>query len=84
MKKSFKILLTALILAGEVLLQSCENFLEGGNFSEQISQNIAYAKANELSILLNPEEGTGSTIPAAGIINLKQGYPFEIEFDAGK
>ena len=62
-----------------VLFASCDNFLKGGEVSKEIEEAIAYNNAKEISILIQPEEGTGSTVPN-GINKVKKGYDFEINF----
>ena len=57
----------------------CNNFLDSGDFKEQLEKDIAYANARSISIIISPEEGCGSTIPA-GSCTVKQGYPFEVSF----
>lgn len=61
------------------VLVSCNNILEGGDFKEQLEKDIAYANAKSLEIIVQPREGTGSTIPS-GKQTVKQGYPLEISF----
>ncbi len=62
-----------------VVLVSCNFFDAGSEFKEQLAQDIAYANANTLDVIISPEEGSGSTIPA-GRQAVKQGYPFEVSF----
>ncbi|MBB5225812.1 hypothetical protein DYE50_07960 [Treponema ruminis] len=74
----FLYVITILLLGGGLLV-SCNNILEGGDFKEQLEKDIAYANAKSLEIIVQPREGTGSTIPS-GKQTVKQGYPLEIRF----
>ena len=62
-----------------VLFASCENFLKGGQIAKDIEEAIAYNNAKEITVLIQSEEGTGSTVPA-GNHKAKQGYDFEVSF----
>ncbi len=75
MKKLFLCFLVSLAFI------SCENFLENGDFQQQLNKDLSYAKAKEVNVLVMPEEGTGSTIPAAGETMQKLGYSFKIQFN---
>ncbi|MBB5225489.1 hypothetical protein DYE50_03485 [Treponema ruminis] len=79
--RTFKSLLCFTILGGGTFFSfvSCENFLDNGDFKEQLDKDIAYAKAKSLSIIISPEVGTGASIPD-GKYTVKQGYPFEVSF----
>ena len=79
--RTFKSLLCFTILGGGTFFSfvSCENFLDSGDFKEQLDKDIAYAKAKSLSIIISPEVGTGASIPD-GKYTVKQGYPFEVSF----
>ena len=61
------------------VLTSCENFLRGGEIKQEIEDAIAYNNAKEISVLIQPEEGTGSTVPS-GNHKAKKGYNFEVSF----
>lgn len=74
----FLSVITILLLGGGLLV-SCNNILEGSDFKEQLEKDIAYANAKSLEIIVQPREGTGSTIPS-GKQTVKQGYPLEISF----
>ena len=60
-------------------LTSCDNFLNGGDVKQEIEDAIAYNNAKEITVLVQPEEGTGSTVPS-GNHKVKQGYDFEVSF----
>ena len=60
-------------------LTSCENFLNGEDVKNEITDAIAYNNAKEITVLVQPEEGTGSTVPS-GNHKVKQGYDFEVSF----
>ena len=62
-----------------VLFASCENFLTGGAVKTEIEDKIAYNNAKEISVLIKPEEGTGSTVPSGNHI-AKKGYNFDVSF----
>ncbi len=62
-----------------VFFASCDNFLNGENLRAEFEQKIAYNNATEISILIQPEEGRGSTVPA-GNTKIKKGYDFEVSF----
>ena len=76
-KSLFTILFGALFFT--VVLTSCENFLKSAEIKQEIEDVIAYKNAKEISVLIQPEEGTGSTVPA-GNHKAKQGYDFEVSF----
>ncbi len=58
MKKSIFLSLTLVFMAFSLI--SCENFLRGGDFLEQLNKDIAYAKATPVQIRLECDEGMGS------------------------
>ena len=60
-------------------LSACENFLNGGSLKQQLTDDLAYARAKSISVLIQAEEGTGTVVPA-GKYTAKQGYPFEVSF----
>ena len=60
-------------------LISCDNFLRAGEVKREIEESIAYNNAKEISVLIQPQEGTGSTVPKDNHI-AKKGYAFEISF----
>ena len=62
-----------------ILFASCDNFLNGDLIKTEIEQAIAYNNAKEITVLLQPVQGTGSTLPS-GNTKVKQGYDFEISF----
>ena len=74
---------TILLLGGGLFaaagLTSCENFLNGEDIKKQIEEEIAYNNAKEISVLVQAQEGTGSTVPS-GNYTAKQGYFFDISF----
>ena len=74
---------TILLLGGGLFaaagLTSCENFLNGEDVKKQIEEEIAYNNAKEISVLVQAQEGTGSTVPS-GNYTAKQGYFFDISF----
>ncbi len=70
------------VLGGAIIciaLSGCENFLGDVNLKQQLAEDIAYAKAKSIAILIQADEGTGTVVPA-GNYTAKQGYPFEISF----
>ncbi|MCR5285194.1 MAG: hypothetical protein K6D95_06330 [Treponema sp.] len=78
MKKSLFLFFTLSIFA--LILTGCQNFIEGSGFKKQLDEDIAYANAKELSVIISPDENTGSTIPAGKHV-VKQGYSFEVSFN---
>lgn len=62
-----------------IYFTSCSNFLSGANLIEEINQTIEYNNAKTVTLLINQEEGTGSTVPY-GNYDAKAGYPFKIQF----
>ncbi len=62
-----------------IALSGCENFLGDVNLKQQLAEDIAYAKAKSIAILIQADEGTGTVVPA-GNYTAKRGYPFEISF----
>ncbi len=85
MKKSYSFAKCTSIFGGTLLFlslflfSSCENFLSGLDTRDEIVNTIAYNNAKEITVLVQPEEGTGSTVPG-GNYKAKQGYEFEINF----
>ncbi len=84
MKKHSSILfVTVLLLVGGLYstlsLTSCKNFLNGGEVRQEIQEVIAYNNAKEISVLIQPKEGTGSTNPVSNYV-AKKGYFFDISF----
>ncbi len=77
-KKSLYTILGGALICIAVLT-SCENFLRGGEIKQEIEDAIAYNNAKEISVLIQPEEGTGSTVPS-GNHKAKKGYNFEVSF----
>lgn len=76
-------LFTTMLLLGGLFaaagLTSCDNFLNGGDVKQEIEDAIAYNNAKEITVLIQPEEGTGTTVPA-GKYTVKQGYNYEVSF----
>ena len=64
-----------------LVITSCDNFLSGGDVKAEIEQAIAYKNAKEISALIQPEVGTGITVPS-GDYTFKLGYDFEVNFTA--
>ncbi len=60
-------------------LASCDNFLHAGEVKKEIQDAIAYNNAKEITVLIQSQEGTGSTVPS-GNHKAKQGYDFEVSF----
>ncbi len=84
MKKSFKFVsyvlqLITILLLGGGLLVSCNTFLEGSDFKEQLEKDIAYAKAPFHEIRVEYDEGSGSVITET-ILKKKVTDKFSIEF----
>ena len=85
MKKHFfnQLKITILLLGGGLAvlagLASCNNFLNAGDVKKEIQDAIAYNNAKEITVLIQSQEGTGSTVPS-GNHTAKQGYDFEISF----
>ena len=84
MKKSFSsAFLRYLMLMGGVFVcivfTACENFLDGAVLKKSVEKEIEWEKAESLSVLVTPEEGTGSTVPF-GNYDCKLGYFFEVSF----
>ena len=77
-KKSLYTILGGALICIAVLT-SCENFLRGGEIKKEIEDAIAYNNAKEISVLIQPEEGTGSTVPS-GNHKAKKGYNFDVSF----
>ena len=64
-----------------LVITSCENFLSGADVKSEIEEAIAYKNAKEISALIQPEVGTGITVPS-GEYTVKLGYDFEVNFTA--
>ena len=61
------------------LLFSCNNFLDGSEFKEQLEKDIAYANAPSYEIRVECDEGTG-TITTGTILSKKVTDTFTVEF----
>ena len=59
MKKVSLIKRISMLLLG-VFLASCNNFLDGGNFKEQLEKDIAYAKAKECTLVVRADSKYGT------------------------
>lgn len=62
-----------------IVFTACENFLDGAVLKKSVEKEIEWEKAESLSVLVTPEEGTGSTVPF-GNYDCKLGYFFEVSF----
>ena len=62
-----------------IVLLSCNNFLEGSDFKEQLEKDIAYANAPFHEIRVECDEGTGSILTET-ILSKKVTDKFNIEF----
>ena len=71
-------LLTCIV---SLTITSCDNFLSGADVKSEIEEAIAYNNAKEISALIQPEVGTGITVPS-GDYTFKLGYDFEVNFTA--
>ncbi len=58
---------------------SCDSFLEAGDVRDQIVSTLDYNNAKNISVLIQSEEGTGTTVPS-GFYSVKLGYKFDINF----
>ena len=74
-----KLLLSFCLISTILIFTSCENFLKSDSVKSEIEEMIAYNNAKEIPILIQPEEGTGSTVPV-GNNKVKMGYGFDISF----
>lgn len=83
MKKSLNSALLRFLMMGGVVIcivfTACENFLDGAVLKKSVEKEIEWEKAESLSVLVTPEEGTGSTVPF-GNYDCKLGYFFEVSF----
>lgn len=71
------VLFFGLILA--ITFSSCKNFMNGASLLEDLNDTIEYVNASSISVLVSPEEGTGSTVPY-GDYKAKSSYPFTVKF----
>ena len=79
-KSNSIILLFSLLFCGILLtLTSCENFLNGKQVKDEILDAIAYNNAKEITVLVQAQEGSGSTVPAGNYV-AKKGYDFDLSF----
>ena len=78
MRKSNNIFLFFFLLAG-LCFTGCDGFFEAGDVRDQIVSAIEYNNAKNITVLIQSEEGTGSTVPA-GNYSVKLGYKFDINF----
>ncbi|MCR5286119.1 MAG: DUF6273 domain-containing protein [Treponema sp.] len=69
------------ILAGVfcIVLLSCNNFLEGSSFKEQLEEDIAYAKAKECRVIIKSDATYGSFL-SDGEKTFKLGYDSPVQF----
>lgn len=75
-----RFIITFLSLIILLNLSSCKNFFEGSEILDELNDTIKYLNASNVTLVISPEEGTGSTIPY-GNYDAKIGYPFEIKFN---
>lgn len=80
----FKSFITTILLLGGGLaaltsFTSCDNFLNASQVKKEIEDAIAYNNAKEITVLIQSQVNTGSTLPSGNHI-AKQGYEFEISF----
>ena len=66
-------------LAALTSFASCDNFLNASQVKKEIEDAIAYNNAKEITVLIQSQVNTGSTLPSGNHI-AKQGYEFEISF----
>ena len=55
MKKVVNKIILTVLLSGVLLLQSCDNFSDGGTFKDELGRDIAYAKAKSISVAIMPK-----------------------------
>ena len=81
MKKTFfsAILYCIVLFGGGIVVTACNNFLENGDFKEQLDKDIDYAKAPFHEIRLECEEGAGS-FTTTTILKKKVTDKFSVEF----
>ena len=77
----FLLWLTSILVLGGMAasISSCNNFLDGGDFKEQLDKDIAYAESPFYEIRLECDEGTGSFTNGA-VLKKKVTDKFTIEF----
>lgn len=68
-----------MILSGAAVLFSCNNFLDGGDFKEQLDKDIAYANSSPYEIRIECDEGLGS-ITSVALLSKKVTDEFNVEF----
>ena len=79
MKKTF--IFTTILAA--LVLTSCENFLKAKDVQSQIEESIAYANADQYTIVVDTEKGSGIvTKPAGGEAKVKPSDTFNLAFYA--
>lgn len=81
MKKLSLLKLFTILLWGGVLLQSCNNFLDGGDFKDQLEKDIAYANAKECTLVVKSNPNTGNFL-SEGEKKCKVGYTIDLQFNA--
>lgn len=60
-------------------LLSCSNFLEGGNFKEQLEADIAYADAAECTLIVSSDASFGNFL-SFGEKKCRVGYSIDLQF----
>ncbi|MBQ9909292.1 MAG: hypothetical protein IJM48_05785 [Treponema sp.] len=69
-----------MILSGAAVLFSCNNFLDGGDFKEQLDKDIARAKAKECPLIVTSDPATGNFL-SYGEKYCKVGYTIDLQFN---
>ena len=68
-----------LSLCLSLLLASCENFMDGGEVKQQLDAEIAYANAEECTLIVKSESEKGYFL-SEGEKTCKVGYTIEVQF----
>jgi len=71
---------TLLIVIISFFFFSCSNFLDSGNLKEEVNEKIEYSNAEEVTVRITSDEGSGITFPN-GDTTFKIGYDKDISFE---
>lgn len=77
--RNLKILVIFLLSSFSFQFTGCENFMEGSELKDDIQNIIKYENAQQITVLIQADEGTGTPVPSGNQL-VKIGYPFEINF----
>ena len=77
--KKIAILLTTILLTGGGIFTSCENFLSGGKIKQDLEEAVAFANAEECTLIIKSDAAYGSFL-SDGEKKCKVGYTIDLQY----